>query len=313
MQSKQPRFRLYLFWLIFFSFPVFSQNEYQADEIISQIYSQLQYQPQDLSKRIAFISNQFLGKPYLLSALGEGSEGYFDQTSLYRTDAFDCETYVDTVLALALGHNLAEFKQLIRKIRYKDGQVGFLTRNHFTCIDWNKNNQDQGFLKDITPEIHDQQNTSIALNAEALINKPGWYEHFTINKIRLYPSSPTEASKRLAILKKKGQTLPIVNSTIAYLPLTTLLNNLDLFKQIPNGAVIEIVRPNWDLTKEIGTHLNISHLGFAIWENNTLFFREASSKSNTVMQIPLIDYLREASQSPTIKGINVQILKDIAK
>ncbi|WP_048875613.1 N-acetylmuramoyl-L-alanine amidase-like domain-containing protein [Candidatus Coxiella mudrowiae] len=60
---------------------------------------------QSLDKRIVFISNQFLGKPYLPGALGEGEEGQFDetplyQTPLYRTDYFDCLTLVNTVCAL---------------------------------------------------------------------------------------------------------------------------------------------------------------------------------------------------------------------
>ncbi|MBT8506597.1 hypothetical protein B1F79_03525 [Coxiella-like endosymbiont of Rhipicephalus sanguineus] len=49
-----------------------------------------------LDKRIVFISNQFLGKPYLPGALSEGEEGQFDQNLLYRRDYFDCLTLVNT-------------------------------------------------------------------------------------------------------------------------------------------------------------------------------------------------------------------------
>ena len=101
-------------------------------------------------------------------------------------------------------------------------------------------------------------------------------------------------------------------STIPYIPLSVLFDNagqanMHLFKQIPNAGIIEIVRPNWDLTKQIGTHLNVSHLGFAIWINNVIFFREASSEHHQIIDVPLIDYLRAAQKSPTIKGINIQI------
>ncbi len=82
-----------------------------------------------------------------------------------------------------------------------------------------------------------------------------------------------------------------------------------LFKQIPNGAIIEIVRPNWDLTKQIGTHLNISHLGFAFWQQGNLIFRHASSEARQVTETPFIHYLKKAKKSPTIKGINIQVLK----
>nr|WP_277619301.1 N-acetylmuramoyl-L-alanine amidase-like domain-containing protein [Legionella norrlandica] len=77
---------------------------------------------------------------------------------------------------------------------------------------------------------------------------------------------------------------------------------------MPNGAIIEIVRPNWDLRKEIGTALNISHLGFAIWINDKLYFRQASSQYGKVIDVPLIDYLDKARSSPTIKGINIQVV-----
>ena len=74
-----------------------------ADNTINQLYhSQIIKPKANLAQRIDAISAQFLGKPYLLGALGEGEQGYYDSSPLYRTDAFDCETYVDTVLALII-------------------------------------------------------------------------------------------------------------------------------------------------------------------------------------------------------------------
>ena len=88
----------------------------------------------------------------------------------------------------------------------------------------------------------------------------------------------------------------------------TLIVHMYFFQQIPNAAIIEIVRPNWDLTKEIGTHLNVSHIGFAIWKNKTLYFRQASSIHHQVIDTPLTSYLYDAlKNSETIKGINIQI------
>ncbi len=284
-----------------------------ADKTIDQLYHTHTIKPNaDLPSRIEAFSAQFLGKPYLLGALGEGPQGYYDNTPLYRTDAFDCETYVDTVLALAFAHDTTSFKQRIRQIRYKDGHVSFIRRNHFTCLDWNQNNQKQGFLNDITTTLHDKDGHSIAKIAPALIDKPGWYQHFSTTIIRINHASSTEQVTRLASLKRKGAQLPLTLSTIPYIPLTALFNksgqaNQSLFKQIPNGAIIEIIRPNWDLTQQIGTHLNVSHLGFAIWKNNVLMFRAASSVDHCVMDVPLIDYLFAAQKSPPIGGINIQM------
>lgn len=284
-----------------------------ADNTINQLYhSQIIKPKANLAQRIDAFSAQFLGKPYLLGALGEGEHGYYDSKPLYRTDAFDCETYVDTVLALAFAHNIETFEHYIRHIRYQDGRVSFIHRNHFTSIDWNLNNQKQGFLKDITSGIHDQDGHSVAKTANALIDKPGWYAHFTIDIIRIQNTSDKEKAKRLDLLKQKGSHLPRKMSKIAYIPLTALFDqsgqeNQYLFNQIPNGAVIEIVRPNWDLTQQIGTRLNVSHLGFAIRKNGTLMFRSATSLKDCVMDWPMIEYLRATLKSPTIKGINIQI------
>lgn len=284
------------------------------DQTIHKLYHSLNIKPnQNLSARITAISAEFLGKPYELGALGEGLGGKYDQFPLYRTDAFDCETFVDTVLALALANNGSSFERYIRQIRYKNGLVSFVTRNHFTCLDWNINNQQQGFVTDITQDIKDKNDHPVALMAQALIDKPSWYQHFSLKNIRIKDASPTTQAARLALLKEEGSHLPSVISTIPYIPFSALFNesgepNMQIFNQIPNAAIIEIIRPNWDLQQQIGTHLNVSHLGFAIWKNDKLLFRQASSTQHRVVDSPLIDYLRNAQKSPTIKGINIQIV-----
>lgn len=291
-----------------------TRQELSADKTIQQLYHSLSIKPKsDISQRVAAISAQFLEKPYLLGALGEGIQGDFDQAPLYRVDAFDCQTYVDTVLALALANNLTSFKNYIRQVRYKNGLVSFVHRNHFTCLDWNINNQRQGFLTDITANFHDKHGRPVAKTARALVDKPSWYAHFPPSRIRIKNASPTEQAKRLVSLKQKGSSLPRAVSTIAYIPLSTLFNahgdaNTFIFNQIPNAAIIEIVRPNWDLEQQIGTRLNVSHLGFAVWVNGVLMFRAATSTNHRVMDCPLIDYLRETQKSPTIRGINVQVI-----
>lgn len=289
-------------------------KEQNANKTISQIYHSLNNKPTlDMPTRIALISAQFLGKAYLLGALGEGVLGEYDQMPLYRTDAFDCETYVDTVLALALAHTPDNFKRCINQIRYRNGLVSFIERNHFTCLDWNKNNQRQGFVKDVTSTLKQQDNRSVVQYASALIDKPAWYNHMSTHAIHLNKVGATKREKQLASLKRKGAQLPRSTSIIPYIPLSVLFDragkaNQYLFNQIPHAAIIEIVRPNWDLRQAIGTHLNVSHLGFAIWEKKTLFFRQASSTEGHVVDVPLITYLRDALKSPTIKGINIQIV-----
>ena len=75
----------------------------------------------------------FLGARYISSPLGEGVAP--DDDPLIRYDAFDCTTFVETVLADG------DLKKL-NKIRYKNGEIDFLNRNHFIESDWLMNNAD---------------------------------------------------------------------------------------------------------------------------------------------------------------------------
>ncbi len=295
----------------------FSQTqskELEANQVIHGIYHKLNSTPnQSTLQRIKFVSKALLDKPYNLGALGEGAGGNYDQAPLYRVDGFDCETYVDTVLAIALSTNLDNFKQCIKAIRYENGKVGYLTRNHFASLDWNLNNQKIGITKDITASIVNPKNQPVAKMATAVIDKPAWYAKKSTDTIRIESISSQEKQQLLGTLKNKGSHLPITSVSIPYIPLTALFDkegqpNQSIFNQIPDGSIIEIVRPNWDLKKSIGTCLNVSHLGFAIRENNQLLFREASSTQKHTIDIPLTTYLSNARSSPTIKGINVQIV-----
>lgn len=288
------------------------QEKQSADAIVQSIQAKLAKQSAlSTPNRLEQISAFFLGKPYLLGALGEGMSGEYDQFPLYRADAFDCLTFVETVLAIALTDDLNSFKRKINHIRYQGGKVSFITRNHFTDLDWNSNNQRLDILKDITQTLHDQQGKLVFETAIAEINKPAWYQQFTAQRIRLANFNSAEQERRLQALKKLGQRLMTQTASIHYIPLSVLFDakgnsNDYLFQQIPNGAIVEIIRPNWDLTRVIGTHLNVSHLGFTFWRDGVLIFRNASTIQGHVVDQPLVDYLLDAFQSPTIKGINIQ-------
>lgn len=299
----------------FASFAINSSSiEEQANESISELYHRLNSMPNtSMAERIDWISAQFMGKTYELGALGEGPKARYDQFPRYRVDAFDCDTYVNTVLSLAMANSLSSFQQCIKFTRYENGIISYVHRNHFTSIDWNKNNQNRGVLKDITPSIKNKQHKPVAQYANALIEKANWYAHKSPSTIRLQSNTNEVQKKRLAELKAKGAILKATQSKIPYVPLTVLFldgntPNIYLFDQIPNGAIIEIIRPNWNLRQQIGTNLNVSHLGFAIRSKGQLYFRQASSQQSKVIDVPLIEYLKEAQKSPTIKGINIQIV-----
>ena len=295
--------------------PVWQTESYDVrnyDQKLNQLLKQAhQKHLNDLNARIVFFSQAFLGKPYELGALGEGYKGQYDQKPFYRTDKFDCLTYVSTVLALAESHGTNQFKKNLANIQYKNGNIGYLNRNHFTSLDWNINNIEAGRLVDITRSFKNQSGWPVFKTAKALINKRAWYQKKSLATLNQLKSvDKVHAQNMLTELKEKSRSLKNVYASIDYIPLKALFNkkgkpNLYLFSQIPNGAIIEIVRPNWAVEKQIGTRLHVSHLGFVIHADKGVMFREASSVENKVIDIPLIDYLRPYLKSPTIKGITI--------
>jgi hypothetical protein len=282
--------------------------------VVYDAYINKLYLNQPTNKRLEYFSAAFLGQPYMNGALGEGKNGEFDQNPLYRFDAFDCMTYVSTVLALLNANDLQEFKKMIEKINYQDGLVSYQNRNHFTNIDWNKNNERLGLTKDITMTIHNQSNQSVAKIINVYINKKGWYAKKTLASIKLL--LPVTSQKQQQLLERlRGLKAEVFNqeSHVPYVPLTILFNkqgqpNQFIFDQIPSDSIIEIVRFNWSVRPNFGTELDISHLGFAVRTQDGLMYREASSIKNKVVDIPLVDYLRDYLGSTTVRGINIQLV-----
>ena len=293
--------------LICNSFLVKAETVQEVDSQIVRYYKEIN-PSLPIDKKVALFSKLFLGQPYILGALGEGNKGKYDQSPLYRLNGFDCTTYVETVLGLSYSSSLNQFKKRIVEVRYHSKQPSYLTRNHFTSLDWNPNNIQKGFIRDIASRIVGLNDQPIFKVATATINKKAWLSHKKIEDIKISPL--TLKASRLASLKNAANKFPPKQAKINYLPLSKLFTSQGkpisfIFNQIPNSSIIEIVRPNWQLLNKIGTNLNVSHLGFGIRKNKILYFREASSIEGKVIDIPLTKYLSAYINSPTIKGIAV--------
>ncbi len=283
------------------------------DAAIARIYQNKDLQLcKNVSERLVFFSEQFLGKPYLQGALGEGVNACFDQSPLYRTNAFDCVTFINTVLALAISNNLSEFRDNLLRINYYDAEPKYHKRFHFMSVDWNLQNAKHKLVNDITTDICDPSDAHIYEVAVAQIDRPNWMRHRSFSDVKLLESISEEvAGKLLNKLHALSSHLRSEKSELPYLPFTRLFNdkepNQAIFAQIPHGSVIEIVRPNWHLREKIGTNMNVSHVGFALRLNNDLIFRQASLQEKRVVDMLLVDYLRNVCfPISTIKGINVQ-------
>lgn len=288
-------------------------SEYSSyDKAIDLYYQTKDNADNDVTLRLQEAAN-FLSGPYRDGPLGEGKNGRFDSEPLYRTDTFDCQTFVETALALALSKDLKEFQTTVKKVRYRNGQISFLKRNHFVSLDWNKNNEELGFIKDITRTIVDKNNKPIAKLAQTTIDKPSWHQHLTAADIELASNvSPKLRRARLSELQSLADSLRVEQAKVWYLPLTSLFTkdgkaNEFLLKQIPLGAIIQIVRPDWNVKDSIGTNINVSHLGVTVGSENELMFRSASEPYKRVINVPIVRYLRRYLKDATVGGISVYL------
>lgn len=281
--------------------------------MLADLYLKL-HDKQAVRDRIDFLSHYFLGKPYIANPQGEGENAPIDPAPLFRFDGFDCVTYVNNILALALSHDEKSFEKKLLQLNYYDAIPIYENRFHFMSVDWNPENQKNNIVKDVTEEIGKRIQKlqklkevtqlptevfsgiykNMAEFAEGDIDRPNWFIKKGLNHL---------AQK----VKREFVRLP-------YLPLKKLFDENKnpqklFFDQIPDVCVIEIVRPNWNLKEKIGTNLHVSHAGFAIRKKSgELFFRHASSENKCVTEILLSDYLKNCLESPTIRGVNVQVI-----
>ena len=245
--------------------------------------------------KMEIYSSHFLGKPTLKFPLGEGKDGRFDKDPLYRFDGFDCTTLVETVLGLTHSESMEEFKRVILDIRYENGKVSYLNRNHFISADWIPNNEKNGLIRDITFDLFGDHSKV----SHATISKKNWYAHKKAEDIQGQPWS----IKLHHDLIHLGRDLEDERVGVPYAPLKIALDHMDL---IPSGTIINIVRVGYDLKEFIGTELIVSHQGIAIRRNGALYYRHATTlEPYKVVDVLLKDYLTQYNNHPTIKGINI--------
>lgn len=289
---------LIVFYFLFI--PLSFADTQVNDEIVNQLISLNQNYP--IQRRIEIQSAALLNTPYLEGALGEGINGKYDQNPLYRFDYFDCETYVDTVMALALARSLPDFRKKINQIRYKQGNVGFTQRNHFPSADWIPNNKRNGHIQELSYLIAGRK-TNVS---RTQINLRNWYRHLTTDRIQIPYLSPQKKEARLSQLKKEGADLyGSKNVCISYIPVFDLLQNSELRQKIPSGSLIFFVGHDSYLSSRIGTSMNVLHMSFAIWNNGQLYCRMASSKAGRVLDVFFQDYLKTYLSLGTLDGISI--------
>jgi hypothetical protein len=106
---------------------------------------------ESMPQRLLRVSAPFLGTPYTISPLGEGTG--VDADPRVRYDAVDCVTFVETVLALAAAPTAEALLPVLDDIRYAATPPAFQNRNHFVEAQWVPNNLLKGWLKDVARDV----------------------------------------------------------------------------------------------------------------------------------------------------------------
>jgi hypothetical protein len=127
--------------------PLFKFTESEVDKYLQFLSAT---EP-DLRKRIAQLARKNITQPYELYLLGEMPFEPYDPQPLYCLGKSDCVVFSEHTYAMALAHNWSSFMKMLQRIRYRNGQIGVVTRNHYTEADWNKSNS--WLVEDITQQV----------------------------------------------------------------------------------------------------------------------------------------------------------------
>ena len=292
-----------------------------------------------LENRLWKIAASFNNSPFQWYPLGEGNGADVDPQPLYRFDVFDCQTYVETVLALSQSDTLKTFSERIQAIRYSRGVVSFETRNHFPDIDWNRNNILSGALKDITSMVAGAGNTA---KIETPFDRGQFYKTFSLKRVPMMKEKPKSIPFALEKLKKLGEGALKEVATIEFLKLDSLIVsfkgnkppseykplvqfidpknselaqkgiplkewyvNTTILSRLPSGVLISIVRPKWDGRGHAGTPINISHRFLFFWRNGRARIWHMSLYYKKVIEADFFDYLSGRRLDPTVQGIQI--------
>ena len=186
----------------------------------------------------------YLGAKYMRDPLGE--ERSPDTDPLIRYDAFDCTTFVETVMA---GGDVAN----LNDIRYKNGNIDFMNRNHFIETDWLVNNANR--VQNISAKYAKTKKRNLT------IDKAAW-----MKKVHGIDADFTP-----------------VRTTLEYVPYKNLtqINN-------EKTMIVLFISANSDSVKTIGTELAVTHMGLLLPGGKTM--RHASSAAGHVVDADFMNY-----------------------
>ncbi|MDL2243550.1 DUF1460 domain-containing protein [Bacteroidales bacterium OttesenSCG-928-J19] len=264
--------------LTLYTQPVFDFEEHENklvfEACISQGKSTVPLYTSDIMKYVVALFRS----PYQAGTL-EGNE---TEQLVVNLEAFDCTTFVETVMALTLAGRrenptYEDFKEELQRIRYRDGIIdGYSSRLHYIS-DWIRNNKKMGIIEDVTDSIG---GIPFSPKLSYMSTHPELYTALKAN--------PAEVEKMKAIEEEVNQ-----DTTLYYIPKGKITR---IASKIQDGDILFFT------TSIAG--LDVQHAGIAYRFGKQLSFFHASSLQGEVAPQPgtLSAYCRN---SKTITGIIV--------
>jgi hypothetical protein len=202
-----------------------------------------------INERLVDVTDAFVGAPYLLSPLGEGEGRQPDPDPRLRFDAFDCTTFVETALALSLGHDLDDARAILDRIRYRGENVAFAERRHFPEAEWLPGLRQAGLLEDVTRQVGGNDVTTEKKTLDGALWRRARGRHL--------PELPPER---------------VPHGTFA-LDVWALGAAARDHAKIPPGTVLSVVRVDFR-----NVPVRVSHQGLVVQKNGRLVLRHAADR-----------------------------------
>jgi hypothetical protein len=231
-----------------------------------------------LPERLVQMSERFLGTPYAVSPLGEGSGK--DPDPLIRFDAVDCLTFVEETIALGLSSSWEEVERLLTLIRYA-GEPVYAQRNHLMEAQWIPNNIQKGFLTTATRRY----GGDLTHRVWKEINQRTW------------------ASNRSRQLGLTGAERPMGKYALS---MVDLQNAPAIAPRVVSGTILAIVREDraFSVTR-------VSHVGFVIQKGRRTYLRHATRTFGKVVDEDLKTFLARNLKYDKWKVVGIS-LYDVA-
>ncbi len=229
------------------------------------------------------LGESLLGVPYVSGTLE--TEG--EERLIVDTLQVDCTTFVELSVArwLAARHDSLTVEQHVQALRYRNGVIdGYLSRLHY-FTDWVACNAKRGVWYELMPT----ENDACLWRTDTL----------TLNFMSSHPESyPYLKAHAWAVDSMRGIEQQYVRYPISYID-KSYLNLTPKELPIRDGDILALV------TTIDG--LDVTHLGFAVWQDGKLHLMHASMSHGRVVidERTLYDYLKERNSCPGVKVVRL--------